>query len=100
MTRGVKFRLGLLLGTTKRFWKYNVPSSATVKDGAFPFSDIPFNLLDIRVTCLYPPNGFVVVRFNNQVIYMTLRNNLEVYPSKLFIQKRLLYLNFKFTTVG
>src|SRR4051794_28797984 len=36
MTRRVKFRLGLLLGTTKRFWKYNVPSSATVKEGAFP----------------------------------------------------------------
>src|SRR3954467_14038465 len=36
MTRGVKFRLGLLLGTTKRFLKYNVPSSATVKHDGFP----------------------------------------------------------------
>src|SRR3954463_12966611 len=35
MTRGVKFRLGSLLGTTKHFWKYKVPSSATVKEGAF-----------------------------------------------------------------
>src|SRR3954469_15915297 len=49
---------------------------------------------------MYPLDGVVEVRFNNKVIYMTLRNNLEVQLPELFIQKWLLYLNFQFTTIG
>src|ERR1041385_3502622 len=63
-------------------------------------SYILLNLLDIRVTCLYPFDGAVDVRFNNKVIHISLRNNLEVQLSKLFIQRWLLYLNFKFRTVS
>src|SRR3954469_14528292 len=49
---------------------------------------------------MYPLDGVVEVRFNNKVIYMTLRNNLEVQLPELFVQKWLLYLNFEFTTIG
>src|ERR1041385_717804 len=38
--------------------------------------------------------------FDNQGIHISLRNDLDVQLAKLFIQRWLLYLNFKFTTVG
>src|ERR1041385_6293604 len=37
--------------------------------------------------------------FDYQGIHISLRNNLDVQLAKLFIQRWLLYLNFKFTTV-
>src|SRR4051812_30277584 len=42
----------------------------------------------------------VEVWFENQGVHISLWNNLDVHLEELFIQKWLLYLNFKFTAVG
>src|ERR1041385_8404976 len=49
---------------------------------------------------LYRLDAGVEVWFDHQGVHISLRNNFDVQLAELFIQKWLLYLNFKFTTVG
>src|SRR3954464_9358609 len=63
-------------------------------------SDKPLCLLDERVSFLYPLDDAIEVRFDNQGIHMALRNNLDVQFVELFIQKWLMYLNFKFRAIS
>src|SRR3954464_8178049 len=48
---------------------------------------------------LYGLYALKEVWFDNQGIHISLRNNFDVQLAELFIQKWLLYLNFKFTTI-
>ena len=45
------------------------------------------NLVYEIIITLYNLDRFDEIRFDNQVIYITLRNNLEVQLLKLFIQR-------------
>src|SRR3954462_4535462 len=58
------------------------------------------HIFDIRVSFLDELDVFVEVYFNNKGIHISLWNNLKVQLAKLFIKTWLLYLNFKFTTIG
>src|SRR3954463_12575771 len=49
---------------------------------------------------LYCLDALNEVWFDNQGIHISPRNNFDVQLAELFIQKWLLYLNFKFTTIG
>src|SRR3954463_12911239 len=49
---------------------------------------------------LYCLDALNEVWFDNQGIHISRRNNFDVQLAELFIQRWLLYLNFKFTTVG
>src|SRR3954469_10969978 len=62
--------------------------------------NIALNLLNCRVILLSTLDHGVKVLLDNQGIHMALRNNLNVQLAELFIKEGLLYLNFKFTTVG
>ena len=55
---------------------------------------------DVRVIPLHHLDVVVKFWFHDQVIHLSLRNNLEVHLSKLFIQRWLLHLNFQLTIVG
>src|SRR3954463_10021537 len=62
--------------------------------------NIALDLLNFRFIMLSTLDLGVKVLLDNQGIHMALRNNLNVQLAELFIKEGLLYLNFKFTTVG
>src|SRR4051812_29632866 len=62
--------------------------------------NIALDLLNFRVIMLSTLNLGVKVLLDDQGVHMALRNNLEVQLLEFFIQKWLLYLNFKFRAIS
>src|SRR3954471_11591856 len=71
-----------------------------MEEWGLPTGEIVLNLRNVRVITLYCLDSLNEVWFDNQGIHISLRNNFDVQLAELFIQKWLLYLNFKFTTIG